>query len=62
MTLAAASARATSLAAPTGGSADGGRREYGGRFVRAKQAGHDIFDVDPEVVQETINDVLNDTN
>ena len=34
----------------------------GGRFVRAKGAGHNMFDVDPELVQETINDVLNDTN
>ena len=34
----------------------------GGRFVRAKGAGHNILDVDPELVQETINDVLNDTN
>ncbi len=32
----------------------------GGRFVRAKGAGHDIFSADPELVQETINDVLND--
>ena len=34
----------------------------GGRFVRAKRAGHDIFAVDPELVHETIDDVLNDTN
>ncbi len=34
----------------------------GGRFVRAKDAGHNIFDVDPELVQETINEVLNETN
>ena len=33
----------------------------GGRFVRAKGAGHDIFTSDPQVVQKTINDVLNDT-
>ena len=32
----------------------------GGRFVRAKGAGHDIFSADPELVQETINDVLTD--
>ena len=29
----------------------------GGRFVRAKGAGHDIFEADPELVQETINDI-----
>jgi pimeloyl-ACP methyl ester carboxylesterase len=34
----------------------------GGRFVRAKDAGHDIFTVDPELVQETISDVMNGTN
>ena len=34
----------------------------GGRFVRAKGAGHDIFTVDPELVQETISDVMNGTN
>ena len=34
----------------------------GGRFVRAKRAGHDIFDVDPELVHATITDVLNDKN
>ena len=34
----------------------------GGRFVRAKGAGHDIFTSDPQVVQNTINDVLNDTH
>jgi hypothetical protein len=34
----------------------------GGRFVRAKGAGHDIFAVNPELVQKTINDVVNDTN
>ena len=33
----------------------------GGRFVRAKGAGHEIFAANPELVQETINDVLNDT-
>ena len=33
----------------------------GGRFVRAKGAGHNIFDVEPELVQETINDVMNDS-
>ena len=32
----------------------------GGRFVRAKGAGHDIFSTDPELVQATISDVLND--
>ena len=31
----------------------------GGRFVRAKGAGHDIFSADPELVQATINEVLN---
>ena len=34
----------------------------GGRFVRAKGAGHNIFETDPELVQETINDILNDAN
>jgi pimeloyl-ACP methyl ester carboxylesterase len=34
----------------------------GGRFVRAKGAGHNIFEADPELVQETITDVLSDTN
>ena len=34
----------------------------GGRFVRAKGAGHEIFAADPELVQATIEDVLNDTN
>ena len=34
----------------------------GGRFVRAKGAGHDIFAADPELVQATIEDVLTDTN
>jgi pimeloyl-ACP methyl ester carboxylesterase len=34
----------------------------GGKFVRAKGAGHNIFEVDPKLVQATINDVLNDTN
>ena len=33
----------------------------GGRFVRAKGAGHDIFSADPELVQETINEVINGT-
>ena len=33
-----------------------------GRFVRAKGAGHDIFAVDPKLVQETINNVLYDLN
>jgi pimeloyl-ACP methyl ester carboxylesterase len=33
----------------------------GGRFVRAKGAGHDIFAHDPKLVQKTINDVLDDT-
>jgi dienelactone hydrolase len=33
----------------------------GGRFVRAKGAGHDIFAADPELVQETINEVMNAT-
>jgi pimeloyl-ACP methyl ester carboxylesterase len=32
-----------------------------GRFVRVKGAGHDIFSADPEVVQETINEVMNGT-
>jgi hypothetical protein len=32
----------------------------GGRFVRVKGAGHNIFEREPELVQETINDVLND--
>jgi hypothetical protein len=32
----------------------------GGRFVRAKGAGHDIFSADPELVQQTINEVLDD--
>jgi pimeloyl-ACP methyl ester carboxylesterase len=32
----------------------------GGRFVRAKGAGHDIFSADPELVQKTINDVFAD--
>jgi pimeloyl-ACP methyl ester carboxylesterase len=30
----------------------------GGRFVRAKGAGHDIFSADPELVQQTIDEVL----
>lgn len=34
----------------------------GGRFVRATGSGHDIFAVNPELVQKTINDVVNDTN
>ncbi len=34
----------------------------GGRFVHPKGAGHDIFTSDPQVVQKTINDVLNDTH
>jgi pimeloyl-ACP methyl ester carboxylesterase len=33
----------------------------GGRFVRAKGAGHDIFSADPELVQETINEVMDGT-
>ena len=33
----------------------------GGRFVRAKGAGHDIFSADPELVQETINEVIDGT-
>ena len=33
----------------------------GGRFVRAKGAGHDIFLADPELVQETINEVTDGT-
>ena len=33
-----------------------------GRFVRAKGAGHNIFEADPELVQDTINDIANDTN
>jgi pimeloyl-ACP methyl ester carboxylesterase len=33
----------------------------GGRFVRAKGAGHEIFTSDPQLVHKTINDVLNDT-
>lgn len=32
----------------------------GGRFVRAKGAGHEIFAADPELVFETIDDVLSD--
>jgi pimeloyl-ACP methyl ester carboxylesterase len=31
----------------------------GGRFVRAKGAGHNIFKTDPELVQRTITEVLN---
>jgi pimeloyl-ACP methyl ester carboxylesterase len=34
----------------------------GGRFVRAAGAGHNIFEVEPDLVQDTINDVLNDAN
>jgi pimeloyl-ACP methyl ester carboxylesterase len=34
----------------------------GGRFLAAKGSGHNIFEADPELVQDTINDVLNDTN
>jgi pimeloyl-ACP methyl ester carboxylesterase len=34
----------------------------GGRFVRANGAGHDIFAVNPELVHETVNDIVNDTN
>ena len=33
----------------------------GGRFVRAKGAGHEIFLSNPDLVQKTIDDVLNDT-
>jgi pimeloyl-ACP methyl ester carboxylesterase len=33
-----------------------------GRFVRAKDAGHRIFHADPQLVQATIDDILNDTN
>jgi pimeloyl-ACP methyl ester carboxylesterase len=32
----------------------------GGRFVRAKDAGHEIFGTRPELVYKTIDDVLND--
>jgi pimeloyl-ACP methyl ester carboxylesterase len=31
----------------------------GGRFVRAKGAGHNIFNTDPELIQRTITEVLN---
>jgi pimeloyl-ACP methyl ester carboxylesterase len=34
----------------------------GGRFVRAKGAGHNIFQSEPELVQETINEVLHDSD
>lgn len=34
----------------------------GGRFVRAREAGHDIFAANPELVQATIEDVLNDSH
>jgi pimeloyl-ACP methyl ester carboxylesterase len=34
----------------------------GGRFVHAKGAGHAIFQSNPDLVQETINDVLSSTN
>lgn len=32
----------------------------GGRFVRAKGAGHDIYSTNPELVRSTIDDVLKD--
>lgn len=32
----------------------------GGRFVRAKGAGHDIYSTNPELVRQTIDDVLKD--
>ena len=44
--------RATQMLASVGAS---------GRFVPAKGAGHDIFAADPELVLETIDDVLEDT-
>jgi pimeloyl-ACP methyl ester carboxylesterase len=31
----------------------------GGRFVRAKGAGHDIYSTDPELVHKTVDDVMN---
>jgi len=33
-----------------------------GRFVRARDAGHNIFETNPELVQGTINDVLSAVN
>lgn len=43
--------RATQMLASVGAS---------GRFVRAKGAGHNIFETDPELVLKTIDDVLKD--